>query len=278
MIRSLNSGVSGLQNFQQRMDVIGNNVANVNTTGYKSARTDFADTFSQTLTSAGGNGQVGTGVSTAAVKTMTGQGALARTGHETDLAIVGNGYFAVRDATSDAQFATRAGDFRLNDAGYLVTNTGHRVQGFTNGGLAAIGDIQIDANGKPASSPDATMQSFRIDGEGKIMVHLSDGTQFVRGQILLHHFSDPQALIKVGHNLYSGLAGAGPAGGGGTPLPVPPGTNGAGKIQSNALEMSNVDLAGEFSTLITTQRAFQASARIISTSDDLLQETVNLKR
>jgi flagellar hook protein FlgE len=277
MIRSLNSAVSGLQNFQQGMDVIGNNVANVNTTGYKAARSDFADAFSQTMLASGGSStQVGSGVATSAVKTMSAQGALARTGYQTDLAITGNGYFAVRDATTDAQFATRAGDFRLNDAGYLVTNSGHRVQGFTNAGLAGIGDIQIDANGKPdTSDPNATLQSFLIDGDGKINVYLSDGTQFVRGQVLLHHFRDPQALIKEGNNLYSGLAGAGPVGGG---SPIPPGTNGAGRIQAGALEMSNVDLAGQFTSLITTQRAFQASARMISTSDDLLQEMVNLKR
>ena len=99
----------------------------------------------------------------------------------------------------------------------------------------------------------------------------------MRAQILLQRFSDPQALLKQGNNLYSGLGSAGPLGGT-TPRAETPGTNGLGNIESSALELSNVDLANEFANLITTQRGFQASARIITTSDEVLQELVNLKR
>ena len=128
-----------------------------------------------------------------------------------------------------------------------------------------------------ASDPLATFVSFSIDTEGVIKVRLSDGSEYTRGQVLLQRFSDPQALTNEGLNLYSGIAAAGPLGGA-TPAPAAPGTNGLGRIESGALELSNVDLANEFSSMITTQRAFQASARIITTSDEMLQELVNLKR
>ena len=111
-----------------------------------------------------------------------------------------------------------------------------------------------------------------------VKVRLSDGSEYTRGQVLLQRFSDPQALQKEGLNLYSGIGSAGPLGGGTAPLAEAPGTNGLGRIESGALELSNVDLANEFTSMITTQRAFQASARIITTSDEMLQELVNLKR
>jgi flagellar hook protein FlgE len=288
MLRSLTSAISGLQNFQQRMDVIGNNVANVNTTAFKGARVNLSDSFSQTLrsSSAGTGGssgtsamQIGSGTSIQAITNVYTQGALARTGVGTDLAITGGGFFVVRDTISNNQFVTRAGDFRIDETGYLVTNSGLRVQGYSDAALATVGDILIDTQGMPATSdPLATLVSFAIDIEGKVNVNLSDGSQFVRGQILMQNFSDPQGLMKEGSNLYSGIGAAGPLGGSGNPTPAPPGTNGLGKIQSGALELSNVDLANEFTNLITTQRAYQANARIITTSDEMLQELVNLKR
>ncbi len=288
MLRSLNTAVSGLQQFQDRMDVIGNNVANVNTNGYKAARVDFADAFSQTLQLSSGGGakaggtasmQIGSGVGTAAIKNIHTQGAISRTEVAEDLAIEGQGYFMVRDTASNIQYATRAGDFRLEVNGYLTTNSGQRVQGFSDGGLSTRGDIQIDGTGRPSTfDPAATMKSYAIDSEGKVNVYLSDGTQFTRGQILLQNFRDPQALVKEANNLYSGLAAAGPLGGADSPTPAAPGTNGLGYIEAGALELSNVDLTNEFANLITTQRAFQASARMMTTGDELLQEIVNLKR
>ena len=289
MLRALQSGVSGIQQFQNRLDVIGNNIANSNTIAFKSARVDFADAFSQTLqvssASSSGSGQagmqVGSGVTTSSVKNIFTQGALNRTGVGTDMAIDGDGFFVVRDPVSQVEYATRAGDFRLDSNNYLLTNKGLRVQGFnaannTSGG--AQGDIQIDANLAPATTnPTATLTTFSVGRDGNINVHMSDGTQFMRAQILLQRFSDPQALLKEGDNLYSGIASAGPLGGT-TPSAGQPGTSGLGGIESSALELSNVDLANEFASLIATQRGFQASARIITTSDEILQELVNLKR
>jgi flagellar hook protein FlgE len=283
MLGSLNSGVSGLRQFQNEMDVIGNNIANSNTIAFKSSRVDFADALSQTLqdpsTASGGTPgiQIGSGVDTAAVKNNFDQGSLTQTGVQTDLAISGDGFFVVKDTLDGVQYATRAGDLRVDNNGYLVTNTGLRVQGFSDAGLTTQGDIQIDGTGRPAtSSPTATVQGFSIDQSGKITVHLSDNTDFVRGQILLQNFQNPQALVKAGNNLYSGMAGAGPLGGT-SPTSAAPGTSGLGQIQTGTLELSNVDLTNEFANLITTQRGFQASARVITTSDEILQELVNLK-
>ena len=283
MLRSLTSAISGLQYFQQRMDIIGNNIANVNTTAFKASRTHLVDAFSDTLRASSAAGtvssgqsalQIGSGVQLAAVHNFYTQGAFARTGVNTDLAVAGNGFFIVRDTLSDSEFATRAGDFRVDGNGYLVSNTGLRVRGYEDAGLTTYGDIQVDSTGAPpGTDPNATLVSFSINGDGKINVNLSDGTQFERGQILLQNFKDPQGLIKEGFSLYSGISNAGPLG-----FPSPANTNGIGKIQSGALELSNVDLANEFTDLIVTQRAYQANARIITTSDEMLQELVNLKR
>jgi flagellar hook protein FlgE len=277
MLRSLNSGVTGLTQFQERMDVIGNNIANVNTVGFKSARTEFSDAFSQTLREARDGSsavQIGSGVATASIKNLYGQGAVEQTGNNTDLAIVGDGFFVVQDKQSSENYATRAGQFIADQNGYLVTSNGLRVQGFSDAALTTRGDIQINTTGAPAtSSPTATVQSFTIDKAGNINVQLSDGTSFVRGQVLLQNFSNPQALAKAGDNLYTWSATAGAMA-----TAAVPGSSGVGIIQAQSLELSNVDLTKEFADLITTQRAFQANARIITTSDELMQETVNLKR
>lgn len=270
------------------MDVIGNNIANVNTTGFKAGRVDFADSFSQTIrASAPGEGdvtgtaamQVGSGVTTSAVRNLYTQGAVARTGVDTDLAISGEGYFVVRDPASGSPMVTRAGDFRVDENGYFVTSNGLRLQGYSDSALSVVGDLRIDLADKPADISDtATLSKWAIDREGKLRLSLSDGSQFVRGQILLQRFSDPQGLVKEGNNLYSGIGAAGPLGGADSPTPGKPTESGLGAIQSGSLELSNVDLANEFSSMITAQRAFQATARIISTSDEMLQELVNLKR
>lgn len=275
-----------MQQFQLRMDVIGNNIANVNTTGYKSSRVEFVDSFSQTLKAASAGTatsgslpgtQVGTGVATGTIKTVFKQGAIGTTSVPTDLAILEDGFFIVRDVATGNTFATRDGSFRVDDQGYLVSGSGLRVQGFTDAALTTRGDIKIDDVGKPAGST-AKLESFKIGDDGKINVRLTDDTQFDRAQILLQKFSDPQALTKAGQNLYSGINGAGPLGGAGSPTAQPPGTNGLGKVKAGALELSSVSLADEFTDMITTQRAFQAGARVITTSDEMLQELVGLKR
>ncbi len=281
MIRSLISGISGMQSFQERMDVIGNNIANAGTIGYKSARADFADNFSQSLRLATGGaaavngGQIGSGVTTNAIHSVFTQGPLARTGLETDMGVAGEGFFLVRNTVTNNTLATRAGDFRVDQTGYLVTNGGFRVQGYNDAALTTLGDIKIDLTGAPATmTVGANLQNWAVGSDGKLLVSASDGTTFTRGQILLQNFMDPQALVKEGGNNYSNLDAAGPL----FTIPKPPQTAGLGTLQQGVLELANVDIANEFTNLITTQRGYQANAKIITTSDEMLQEALNLKR
>jgi flagellar hook protein FlgE len=217
---------------------------------------------------------VGTGVTTGAIQNNFNQGTVNNTGEKGDLAISGNGFFVVKNATDNSQSVTRDGTFKLDANGYLITNGLQRVQGYSDAGLTTIGDLKIDATGAPATAtPGASVSSWSIDLTGKITVVLSDNTQFVRGQVLLQNYSNPGALIKDGANLYSASTSAGPLA-----QPTVPGTNGVGGIQSGALEMSNVDLTSEMVNMITAERAFQANAKVITTSDEILQEVNNLKR
>lgn len=286
MLNSLNSGIAGIRNFQGRLDVIGNNIANSNTIAFKAGRATFADTFSQTIQGgsvAGGALQIGTGVMTSAIRNDFSLGAFTNTGRDSDLYINGSqGFFMVRDSEG-RQFATRAGDFNVDAEGYLVTNDGLRVQGFSdqvelNGSFSTRGDIRIfhDPANLPAGvepAENARFAGYNIEGDGRVRIRLSDGTEYHGGQVLLQNFRDLSLLEKQGNNLYANLEEAGPL-----DEAVVPGSNGLGTIRAKALEISNVDLASEFAELITTQRGFQASARIITTSDEMLQEVVNLKR
>lgn len=282
MIGSLQTGVSGLQQFQEDLQVIGNNIANVNTMGYKSSNMEFEDTLSQTLGNSGdGNPvQMGTGVGTAAITSDFTQGTINNTGVPTDMAVSGQGFFVVTDPTSGANYVTRDGEFNLDSNGYLVTNSGERVQGYTGSGpytsSSPIGDLQINSTAATTALNDTTtpapsLDSYSINTQGEITAQMSDGTSGVIGQIVLQNFSNPQALQKQGSNLYSYSAAAGPL-----TTPEAPNSGGLGQIQSGALESSNVDLATQMANLITAQRAFEANTKIITTSDQILMDLNNL--
>lgn len=284
LIGTLTSGVSALRSFSKGLEVIGNNIANVNTTAYKSSQATFAESFSNTIqSSAPSNGtvssraamQTGTGVKLAAITTDFRQGALNSTGITTDLGISGSGYFMVRDATSGQQFATRDGSFRIDDNGYLVTQGGMRVQGLVNG---AVGDVRLGQNVPTGSE----LVSLSIDTGGNIEEFYSDGSSDSTNRVLLQIFNDPAALMSQGSNLFGSVASAGPLGGSifanATSGGNDPGVNGLGRIESGTLEQSNVDLTDQFASLITTQRSFQAGSRLITVSDSVLEDVVNLKR
>lgn len=291
LIGTMGSGVSALRTFMKGLEVIGANIANVNTTGYKAQDAKYADAFSNILqrSSPSANGSsntpstgIGTGVVLAGVNTNFGQGSLASTGKETDLGISGNGFFQVRNTVEDAVYATRSGDFRWDDQGYLVTQTGYRVQGATGGTATTapttVDDIQL---GTPPTG--AERQSVSIDRGGNIVEFYSDGTSVTTGRILLQNYQDPAALVKEGNNLYSGLLSAGAIGAAANSVDMVAGTNDAGSnglglIQSGTLELSNVDLTDQFANLITTQRSFQAASRLVTVSDSVLEDIVNLKR
>jgi flagellar hook protein FlgE len=289
LIGTLTSGVSAMESFEQGLSVIGNNIANVNTTAFKSSSASYADNFSnilQSSTPAPGTGsgsetntvEVGTGVSVSGVSTNYGQGSLTSTGVPSDLAVSGNGFFEVKDPSDGSTFVTRAGNFTIDSSGYLVTTQGYRVQGLTGGTSSAapatLGDIKL---GTPPTG--TQLQSYTIDGSGNLTESYSDGSTATTNQVLLQNFTNPSALLSVAGNLYSGMAAAQPVSGSltlsGTANTA--GTNGIGSVQSGALELSNVDLTTEFANLITTQRSFEAGSRLITVSDTILEDIVNLK-
>jgi len=263
LLGTLTSSVSALDAFTTGLDTIGNNIANINTTAFKGANVSFADTFS------------GLGTQVSGVNTNFSQGSLTSTGTVTNLGISGNGYFIVKDPASGATYATRDGQFTFDSSGYLVNQLGYRVQGLTGGAASTapgtLGDIQ---EGTPPSG--TTLQAVTISTTGNVEEAYSDGSQATTNQVLLQGFDNPAALTSQGNNLYANMSAAGPQTStlGATNAP---GQSGLGIVQSGTLEQSNVDLTQEFSDMITIQRAFEANARLITISDTVLEDVVNMK-
>ncbi len=267
MLRAFSSAVSGMRSQMAYLDIVANNISNVSTTGFKGSRARFSDMLYQTLSGGSASttdagsinpAQIGLGVRLAGVDTSMTQGALRATGNPLDLAIEGDGFFALKDA-SGSTFYTRDGSFALDSEGRLVNpSNGMLVQAV--GG----GEITIDT---------AQFASIAIGADGKIVGTLADGsgTQDI-AQIGLTTFPNPAGLAKSGDNLYkaSGPSGAAAEG--------EPSKDGKGSIRSGVLEASNVDLAQEFTNMISAQRGFQANSRVITASDEVLQDLVNIKR
>jgi flagellar hook protein FlgE len=199
-----------------------------------------------------------------------GQRGITPTGSPTDLALAGGGFFIVRDPGNGASYATRSGRFHRDSLGYLVTTNGLRVQGLTDPERTVPGDVQIDTVGMPATSdPNATLAFFWIYGNGQIEVHLSDGTQFVRGQILAQSFRNLLALQETAYDLCSNLEAA-------LPLPAncPPTTHGLGAVEQGALERDTpaMDLAllptSGFRLLVSDLASPTAEPSTVEASDD----------
>ncbi|MEW6172067.1 MAG: flagellar hook-basal body complex protein [Bacillota bacterium] len=272
MIRSLYSGVSGIRTHQIRMDALASNIANVNTTGYKAGRANFQEVLAQTLGRAVVNStQVGLGVGLAAIDNVFTQGAMQTTGRSLDMAIEGNGFFVVKPVdtagtTVENPMYTRDGTFYIDKDGYLVNTQGYRVQ--TSDGA----DLQFTT-----ITPDQ-IATISVGTDGFITATGSDGTTETY-TIGLCTFNNVESLQRMGSNLWDITAGVTQwSGGGDDPSPGQPGLEGRGIIRSGYLEMSNVDLAQEFTSMITTERGYQANARVITTSDEMLRELIDLKR
>jgi len=386
MLRSLFSGISGLRAHQTMLDVTGNNIANVNTAGFKSSSTQFQDTLSQLVQGAAGPGagaggqnpaQVGLGVQLAGISTNFAQGSAQATGRASDLMISGDGFFAVQ--TGGETLYTRSGAFEFDPQGRLVTQDGAFVMGWNavggqvnqGGGLQNVvlprgavsaaaattrielaGNLPSDAadgtelirdldvydatgaaatvqvtftkdatgwivsdgtgilgtltfaDGQPTGPatltvggitadvskltgfadlstlkvgdqdgrPAGTLDQYTIGPDGTITGTFTNGATEAIGRIALATFVNPGGLEKAGNSTYRATANTGAAAYGGA------GDAGYGALAGGYLEMSNVDLSQEFTNLIIAQRGFQANARIITTSDEVLQELTNLKR
>jgi flagellar hook protein FlgE len=256
------------------LDVVGNNIANANTAGFKGNNIVFQDTLSQMLTGAGapvaaagatpargGTNpiQVGLGVSVGGTTTNFGQGSAQVTGRPTDLMIQGDGFFVV-ERNGDPLY-TRAGAFNFDASGNLVTLDGDLVVGYDRNG-AGPGPLNVDFTG---------VDSYSIGSDGFI-TGVVGGTKTNLGQIALANFANPEGLERAGDTAFRESANSGAA------TIAAPGTPGLGSLMGGALEMSNVDLAQEFTNLIIAQRGFQATSRVITTSDSVLEELVNIKR
>jgi flagellar hook protein FlgE len=422
ILASLYSGVSGLATNGNAMSVIGNNIANNNTIGFKGGRTLFSDLLSNGVSGSGGTSQVGRGVGLSTIDNRFSQGTFESTEVNTDLAIEGEGFFIVKEPITNGSLYTRAGAFRFNAGGFLTSPEGYNVQGYKlndageiSGDLANIqvdttslsapkattnvklatnldagasylggfniadpanttnyanslniydslgnphlltvyfskmdpttnplqwewnatvdgaqlggapgpvlvgsGSLQFDINGKmtaanPATQPTnagvltwnnnsdqnqllnlafsttqysnasvvisqsqdgfttGSVAQLSIDNEGYVLGNYSNGQPRKLYQIALAKFSNPGGLQKSGSNLFASGTNSGDA-------IVGTVGSGIGKIFTNSLEQSNVDLAAEFVAMITTQRGFQASSKIITTTDEMLSELINLKR
>lgn len=272
MLRSLYSGISGMKGLQTKLDVIGNNISNVNTAGFKASRVSFQDTLSQKIsgvtapeegTRGGINArQIGLGSNIAAIEVLHTPGSFQNTFVPTDLAIQGDGYFAVTpNGDGEEILLTRVGNFTTDAAGNLGTPQGYLVLG--------VGGEVINI------PPEVT--AYDIGSDGNITVTNEDGTTEVIAQIGVVRVINPAGLENVGNSMYKMTLNANPDG----ELEVIEPENvevGTGSIVSGMLEMSNVDLTTELTEMIVAQRAYQANSRIITTSDEILQELVNLKR
>lgn len=282
MLRSLFAGISGLRANQTMLDVTGNNIANANTIGFKSSSTVFQDTLSQMLTGASGAGaglggtnpiQVGLGVQVGATNTNFNQGSSQTTGRPTDMMISGDGMFVIQRGGETSY--TRAGAFSFDENGTLVSPGGGRVQGYTTfdaTGLhtGAVGDIVLPADN--GGTPPVAVSSYEIGRDGKLTCTFEDGTKNVIAQVAIADFNNPMGLARAGETSFVTTANSGAA-----ELGVA-GEGSRGDLTPGAVEMSNVDLAAEFTNLILAQRGFQASSRVITTSDQVLEDLVNIKR
>ncbi|MEH7300158.1 flagellar hook-basal body complex protein [Neobacillus drentensis] len=296
MLKSLYSGVSGMKGFQTKLDVIGNNVANVNTVGFKKGRVMFQDIISQNMAGAtapsGERGgvnpkQIGLGVKIGSIDTVFTPGSPMTTNVGTDLTIDGDAFFIVSpEASGGANFLTRAGNFTRDASGDLVTSNGFYVMGVNEAGDS------IPINIKSDDKSDMPFTSYSIDSNGYIYVVREDGAsgklaydtatqeyylndtndQTNNISLATAVVSNPGGLTKVGNTFFQVNGNSGPA------VLSRIEDNKGGTINAGVLEMSNVDLTEEFTEMIVAQRGFQANARTITTSDSILEEVVNLKR
>lgn len=267
MMRSLWTGASGMKAQQLNVDVISNNIANVNTAGYKKERAEFQSLLYQTLAPATEdvdsginvptNMQVGHGVRTVAISRIFDNGSMERTDIDTDFAIEGDGFFAV--ARGDETLYTRDGSFKVSvdgDSLRLVTTSGYPV---------------LDTNGDPIEIPNEG--KITVDDAGNISTNLDGVSTDLGIQFAVYQFQNPQGLLAEGKNLYTASVASGEA-----MLEIDNEDLPQSNISQGAREMSNISIADEMVNLIIAQRAYELNSKAITTSDEMLQQANNLKR
>ncbi|OOM16235.1 flagellar hook-basal body complex protein [Clostridium saccharobutylicum] len=333
MLRCMYSGISGMKVNQTKLDVIGNNIANVGTTGFKSSRAEFTDMLYQnsaeatapTATKGGTNAkQIGLGAQLSSINKVMGQGNALSTGRTLDVCVDGDGYLMVaKGATSgtitvgtdsagntntitagtmDETLYTRDGNLTLDKDGNLLTADGYRVMGYyatnalkLNSKTGALDATYVAADTatfdqtklQPLAIPDSVtngskgdpIKKFEIGKDGVITAVLGSGSRTAIGQVALASFKNPEGLTGIGGNLSQVSSNSG--------SPIIKSAKGAttnnnsagfGDIVQGALEGSNVDLTEQFTDMITATRSFQASSKMVTTGDEILQTITGLIR
>ncbi len=262
MIRSLWTAATGMAAQALNVDVIANNLANVNTSGFKRGRANFQDLMYQQIKSAGAEAsaagtqlptgiQVGLGVQTAGVESIFLEGSFQNTSNPLDIAIQGHGFFQVLLPNGDLAY-TRAGNYSLDNQGQIVTADGNVLQ--------------------PAITIPSDTLHINIATDGTVSVEQPGGTSTVIGQIQLANFSNPAGLTHLGRSLYQ------PSNASGEPTLGNAGENGFGNIGQGMLEMSNVNIVEEMVNLIAGQRAYEMNSKAVKAGDEMLQTANNIRR
>jgi flagellar basal-body rod protein FlgG len=264
-VQTLYTAATGMESMQTRLDVIANNLANINTTGYKKTRANFEDLFYRNEVAPGSvdaNGDttavgtsIGLGTRVSSTQTNFDQGAFQLTSKQLDVAIEGKGFFQVNDPTGEIMYS-RAGNFSVNANGQLV-------MGSANTGRLVEPPITIP--------PDTT--DITISADGQVLVKQSGtAAQTPAGTLQLVNFVNPEGLLKQGENLYAESDSSG------SPTPGTPGQDGLGFVRQGMLEASNVEPVQELIDLITTQRSFELNSQMVQAGDQVLQLISNLRR
>lgn len=260
MIRSLYTAATGMQAQQLNMDVIANNLANVNTTGFKKSRANFQELLYQTVRAAGSTQaqgmeiptgvQVGLGTTTSGTQKIFTQGDYQETDNDLDMVIEGDGFFQVTLPSGDTAY-TRDGSFSKDSNGRLVTSDGYPMSP----------EITIPTGAKDIS----------IGVDGTVTATVSGSTQQI-GQIQIANFLNPAGLSSLGGNVYAKTDASG------EPVTGTPGEDNLGEIKQKYVEMSNVKVVEEMVNMIVAQRAYEVNSKCIQASDDMLSTANNLKR
>jgi flagellar basal-body rod protein FlgG len=261
MIRALYSAASGMTAQQLNVDNIANNLANANTAGFKMRRAQFQDLIYQNMIQPGAAAgqqttipaglQLGLGTRAASNEIIFMQGAFSQTSNPLDLAIQGNGFFQIRQASGELAY-TRAGQFQLDRNGNMVTSNGDSLD--------------------PQITIPATAQNLTIAQDGTVSFTLPGQSAAQKaGQIQLANFQNPGGLNSIGNNLYLPTDASGDA-----QVGVPGGSEGLGKLTQGYTEQSNVDVVSEFVNLIQSQRAYEANSRVVKAADEMSQQVNQL--
>lgn len=262
MSRVLRTAATGMMAQQMFIDVIANNMANVNTTGFKKSKMEFQDLLYQTIRSAGSSNlqgtfvptelQVGTGVRPVATQKIFSQGELIYTNNTFDLAIKGKGFFQITKPTGELAY-TRDGSFKINEQGILVTSDGFQLE------------PQI-------AIPPETLQ-VDISADGQVLAKIPNQEELQQlGQLQIVRFINSGGLKALGQNLFEATFASG------APILNDPGINGAGTILQGYLESANVDVVEEMVNMIAAQRAFETNSKAVQAADDMMNTSNNLRR